>query len=200
MPSASRKPPAVRADPMNRSADALHAGETVAAIRAFGPDLDILEIVARLPLGEGEGELAPAFGDRGQNLGLLLIRTCKRHGAAAHDHGGQIRLGDQAAAYGLHDDHRFDAGHAEAAMLLREGDGEPAELGELPPVLVGPALLGGHQLAARLEAVVLAHEALHALLQKLLVLGIVEVHGLSLFLPVCGRRPEAAKDRARPWR
>jgi hypothetical protein len=59
--------------------------------------------------------------------------------AAADDDGRQIGFADEALTERLHDDHRLDGTPAEAAILLREGKREEAELGELLPALAAPS-------------------------------------------------------------
>src|SRR4029079_11820356 len=65
---------------------------------------------------------------------------------------------------------------ADAAVFLGERDGKPAELGELRPVLGHPALLDRADLAAILEGIFVAHEALRGFLQLLLLVGQGQIH------------------------
>ena len=156
--------------------DALVARERPAAAFLGRLERNVGQVVARLALQPGEGELLLAL-DHGREQRLLLgLRSgLGDHAAAQHD-GRQERLQHQAFAELLHDDHGLDRTAAVAAILFREGHAEPAQLGHLRPVLRQPALFGGGDLAAVLESVLVANEALRGVLQLLLFVGKGQVH------------------------
>ena len=134
------------------------------------------QVVAALALQPGEGELLLALDHRRQQRLLLGRRTGAGDHAAAQHHRRQERLEDQALTELLHDDHGLDRAAAVAAILLGEGHAEPAQLGELRPVLRQPAALGRRDLAAIVERVLLAREALGRFLQLLLFVGKGQIH------------------------
>src|SRR5690606_6458788 len=93
---------------------------------------------------------------------------------------------------GVHDEHRLNGTSTQSAMLLRYVERRKAEIGELLPQRWAPAVLGGGNLAAGLEAVMLANEALHRIREKLLLVCKGEVHGLTARLGI-----RNGKERAR---
>jgi hypothetical protein len=99
-----------------------------------------------------------------------------QRGRADHDRGHEGRR-HQAAPELLHQQREVGMRSAEAAMLLRQGRGEPAEFRELRPdrVILG-AKLGEHPFAL-LECVILLAEALEAFLQQPLLVGERRQHG-----------------------
>jgi hypothetical protein len=143
-----------------------------------GLERHIGEVVARLTLQPGESELLLALDHRRQQRFLLRLAAGGRDHAAAQHDGRQERLQDQALSELLHDDHGLDRAAAVAAIFFREGHAEPAQLGELRPVLGQPAALGGDDLAAVLERVLVANEALGSLLELLLFVGKGQIHFL----------------------
>jgi regulator of protease activity HflC (stomatin/prohibitin superfamily) len=88
--------------------------------------------------------------------------------AAEHD-ARHERLEHEAAAERLGEDHRLDGRAAEAAAILRERDAEPAELGELRPMLAAEALGRGDDRGALRLRVVVGDEAVDAVLDERLV-------------------------------
>ena len=155
---------------------ALVAGERPAGAFLGGLERHVGEIVARLALQPGEGELLLAFDHRRQQRLLLRLAAGRGDHAAAQHDGRQERLEHQAFAELLHDDHGLDRAAAVAAILFRERHAEPAQLGELRPVLRQPAAFGRGDLAAILERVLVANEALGAVLQLLLFVGKRQIH------------------------
>src|SRR5438445_2555566 len=91
--------------------------ENVAAARLLRRCRDISEVIARLPLSIGEGEVLLARGDRGNELLLLRRAAGKAEQAATQDHCREIGLEHEAAAEGLHDDHSLDRRAAAAAEV-----------------------------------------------------------------------------------
>jgi hypothetical protein len=125
-------------------------------------------------MGEGKAEFA--CRDGGEKRALLLLAGAAAEQAAAEHHGGEVGLQRQGAPERFHDDHGFDRTAAEAAMLLREGQGQEAEFGILRPQIPAPALLGLAVLLAALEVVAVGQQPIHAVLQEPLLLGEVEIH------------------------
>jgi hypothetical protein len=60
--------------------------------------------------------------------------------------------------------------------FFRKRHAEPAQLGELRPVLGQPAAVGRRDLAAGIERILVAHETLGLLLQLLLLVGKGQIH------------------------
>src|SRR5438046_1786601 len=61
---------------------------------------------------------------------------------AARRTGGDERLADQRTPEALHDPGEFVGAHRGAAVLLVEGESEPAQLGVLAPHVAAPAFVG----------------------------------------------------------
>ena len=99
--------------------------------------------------------------------------------AGEHDR-CEIRLDHQRLAHRLHDDHGLDRARAEAAIGLGERQAEQALLGELLPGRLAPARLRRAVLLALLEVVEVVQQAFHAILEKPLLLGQIEIHFYSL--------------------
>jgi hypothetical protein len=77
-------------------------------------------------------------------------------------------------------------------MLLREGQGEEAELRIGPPQVAAEALGPGAVAPAALEIVAVRHQAVDAVLEEALLLAQIEIHPLAP-----SRRVTA---RGSPWR
>ena len=67
-------------------------------------------------------------------------------------------------------------------MILGEIHPEQAEFGIARPVLPAPAIGGGDEGLALLEAVGVEHEPVHAVLEEALVFGEIEIHCRVLVL------------------
>jgi hypothetical protein len=119
-----------------------------------------------------QGELHPAFHHGGQDgfrLGTIGD-DARRH------HRGQIGLHDQRLAEGLHHTHQIDRAAAEAAIVGRERQAGEAHLGQGRPYSRAPTRLGGNDLPARLEVIILGEEAPDRICEELLLFVVIEVH------------------------
>ena len=94
-----------------------------------------MQVVARLPLGLGEGQHQLAGGDLRHQLRPQLGDGAVAQEAAADDDGRDPGLQRDRLAELLGDQHRLDMAAAEAALILGEGQAEQAELGILRPDL-----------------------------------------------------------------
>src|SRR5260221_676425 len=137
---------------------------------------DIGEVVARLPLGMGEGEAEIAGGDRRDHLLALRRAAGKAKEAAAEHDRREVRLEHEAASEGFHDDHRLDRRAADAAQLFGEGQAEQAELGILRPARFAVAERLLRIGLALLEGVFLVDQAGDRVLEQALLVAEVEIH------------------------
>ncbi len=179
-------------DPVRAAAvqhDALVAAQNVAVALPGRRGLDIEQVVARLPLREGEGELHSPLRHLRQNLAFRRLIAALQHQVGAEHDGGEIRLDDQPAAEALHDDHRLGRAAADPAVFLRQRRAEPAELRHRAPVVAAETIRRGHELAPVREVVILAHEAVDAVFQELLFFAERKVHGSPCILFLRGRAP-----------
>ena len=107
----------------------MHVAGTVAA-RARR---HVGEIVARLPLGMGEGKNEIAARDLRQQIGAHRLAAAEPQQSAGENDGRQIGLERQRAADRLHHDHGLDRPAGRSAVLLVERQSEQAELRIAPP-------------------------------------------------------------------
>src|SRR4029450_1680826 len=78
-------------------------------------------------------------GDRGQPLLLLGGAAAQLDAEAAQHHAGEVRARVRRAAHLLQHERQLDQSQPGAALLLREGQAQPAELGHLAPERLGVA-------------------------------------------------------------
>ncbi len=156
--------------------DILAPGDVPALVRARRHGRDIFERKARLRLGMGECEQRLAFGNRWQQLGFLLLRAELGDQPRGNHRGRQIRLDHQRAAERLHDDAGFDGARTEAAILFRDREPEPAEIGELAPDLAAEPFARLQDGAARFERIATGDEPASSLTQQPLFFGKREIH------------------------
>src|SRR5208282_2074710 len=140
---------------------------------------NIGKIIARMPLGLGEGKGQAAVDDLRNEIGALLGGAAMAQKPAAEHHCREERFERQRTAEGLHRDHRLDRAPGRAAILLRERQPEQPEPGVLRPQLAAPALRALRVDLALLERVAVTDQAVEALLEKPLLLGQVKIHRLG---------------------
>ena len=125
-----------------------------------------------------EGQEATTFDHRRQHRAALGGRSQGGDHAAAQHHGREIGLDDEVPAERFHEDGELDRAATVAAILRRERQAEPTELGELRPELAVEAGLARGDLLERAVIVALAQEFFRAVAQDD-VLGIVsKVHSV----------------------
>jgi hypothetical protein len=69
---------------------------------------------------------------------------------------------------------------AKATLIFGEGQAEQSELGILRPDLAAPALGRLHEALALLEAVLVAEQPRHAVLEEALLFRQIEIHCLTV--------------------
>src|SRR5690606_26459996 len=99
---------------------------------------------------------------------------------ARNDHRFEVRLDDEVTAEFFHDDHGFVGAAAKTALLFGERGCEKAEVRELFPDLGTPTFSRLSHLAACLEIIFVAEQALHGVAEQGLLLGERKIH---LFRP-----------------
>src|SRR5690606_21419316 len=92
----------------------------------------------------------------------------------------QIGLDDEVTTELFHDDHGFDGTAAKTALLFGERGREKAKFRELRPDFRTPAISRLRHLAARLEVIFVAEQALNGVAKQGLLLGERKIH---LFRP-----------------
>ena len=108
----------------------------------------VMQIPARLELRSGEGQLQlPLHHSADTRTPNFAGGEALQH-AAAEDHGGEVRLEDESLTELLHDDQRVDYRAPKAAVLFAEGEGKPAELRKLFPMIIAIALAAVRKLAS----------------------------------------------------
>src|SRR4029077_16076388 len=128
--------------------------------------LDVVKVVARLPLGVGEAQNKAAVDDLRNEIGALLGAAAMTKKAAAEHNRRQIWFEHQGAAKSLHRDHRLHGAASRAAVLLIERESEKTEFGELRPHIAAPAFGVLAVALALLEGVKVADQAIEALFQQ----------------------------------
>ena len=134
------------------------------------------QVVAGLALAMCEREFQFALGDLRQQRLLLRGGARQADRRTGQHHCGDVRFDHQRAAELFHDQHGLDRSAAEAAILFSERQPEQAEFGELRPQRRAPAVRLLQVALARLEAVVVRHQAGDAVGQQPLVVGEIEIH------------------------
>ena len=140
---------------------------------------DIMQIVARLPLGVGETEPEIARCDLADEIGPLFGTGAVPDQRAAEDDGLEIRFERQRLAEFLHHDHGLDRAAAVAAVVLREGRAKQAHLGVLAPQRLAPAARARLITLAGLETVPILHQPHDIVAQHLLLAAELKIHGQS---------------------
>jgi hypothetical protein len=130
---------------------------------------------ARL-LGQGEGADLLAVGQAGQQRLLLGVVAEPQHGLGGQVDRGREGDGGQGAPDFLGDQAKLQVAEARAAVLLRDGGAQPAQLGGALPEVGGVGGRSLQNLARGREGRVLLQVVAHRLLEKLLVFGKIEVH------------------------
>src|SRR6266702_4044820 len=153
MPSASRAPPAVRADTTRR-------------------------VVAAAGLLPGECQETFPRGHGGEVLAALRVGAAEQDRVRAEEDGRQHRLRHEAAPELLHDDHQVPVAEPEAAVLLGQDDARPAEPRHLAPELAREAVRVGRvaQRADALQGRAPRDELACGVLEELLLFREDEVH------------------------
>src|SRR5690606_10280827 len=95
-------------------------------------------------------------------------------------HRFEVRLDDEVTAELFHDDHGFDGTTAKTALLFGEWSREKAKFRELRPDFRTPTFSRLRHLAACLEIIFVAEQALHGVAEQGLLLGERKIH---LFRP-----------------
>ncbi len=111
----------------------------------------VFQAIAALALGVGQRQRGLALDHGGQELLDLLGGPELRDQAARQHHRGDVGLGHQAAPELLEDQRHVDEAAAEAALLLGEGDAQPAVLAHALPGVGLPAALALPQFAESLD-------------------------------------------------
>ena len=148
--------------------------EPVAGTRRRGRDARQVMASAGLPVRWDGDPLAGRH--RGEQLLLLRRRAQVADQRRRQDGAGKVRLEQQPAAERVHGQHGLHVRAAHAAVFLRHLQPEQAQLRQLGPDLPAPAFLRVECRLARGKRILLADEALHGVVQELLLLGEVEVH------------------------
>ena len=98
---------------------------------------------------------------------------------ATQHHRREIRFEHEALAEGFHQDGELDRAAADAAVLRRERQTEPTELGELRPDLAVPAGIARGDLLHGAVVVSFVQKLVGALAQDGVLGGVSKVHGVS---------------------
>ena len=117
-------------------------------------------------------------GDGGEPPVLLRRAARELDAEAAQDHGGEEGPRVCRAAHLLEHDGELDQRKAGSALLLGEGEAEPAELGHLAPQRLAVAARVVEHGAHMLGLALLVERGAHGIPQEDLVVGEGEVHAL----------------------
>jgi len=141
---------------------------------------DVVQAIATLWLGPGEGECRLALDDAADHLGCAFAAGAPQK-AAADDHGAQVRLDHQRLAELFHDHHHLGRPAAQPAKLFRERGAQDAKiLGQGSPDFWSPAGGRSHGGAALVEVVGVSQERREGVAQQGLFFGEGKIHrGLS---------------------
>ena len=143
-------------------------------------------------LGPGQRPDLHARNDVG-NEALLLLAGAGVLDQAAREHDSlDERLDHEMAAELLHYDHGRQRTATETADILGKRRGEQAELGKGLPLLAAKALLARDDLAAGVEIILIAQQALDAGSQQFLLFRELDIHPIASCV--------AARDQALLWR
>src|SRR6516164_6311510 len=93
-------------------------------------------------------------------------------------------LDDQMTAEFLHDDHGRERPAAKPADLFGKRRGQQAEFGESVPLLAAETVLAREDLAARVEIITVAQQALNAGSQQFLLFRELDIHPILLWQPL----------------
>jgi hypothetical protein len=132
-------------------------------------------------LEEGDRATRLAARQRPQPA-LALGVVADRRQDQAGDRGGEQRRGSERVAHLLEEHCEVDDAEPLSSPLLRQRQAGPAELGHLLPVGLLEAMLALGQLADPLRFVAGGEELARGRLDRLLLVGEVEVHGEEPFL------------------
>ena len=113
---------------------------------------------------------------------FLCVAARERHRPAHHQR-AEKRLDDEPAPQAFEHDGDIETLAAEAAVGLAEQRADDAQFGEAAPHLAAESIGGAREPVARLEAVLLADEAIQRIRQHAAVFGVLEVHGDPLTVP-----------------
>jgi hypothetical protein len=142
---------------------------------------DIGEVEARSLLGPGQRPDLDARNDVGNEALLLLTRARVLDQAARQHNRLDERFHDEMAAEFLHDDHGRQRTAAETAGILGKRRGKQAEFGKGLPLLAAEAVLAGNDVAAGVEIILVAQQALDAGTQQFLLFRELYVHPILLW-------------------
>ena len=131
---------------------------------------------------------------RGQPLLLLRGAAAEREPEPAEDDAREIRSGICRAAQLLQHERQLHEAEPGAALLLGEGEAEPAELGHLAPEIVAVALGVVHHLADVRGRAALVERRADGVLEENLVVGEREVHRAA---PARSARASLGRPRMR---
>ena len=129
---------------------------------------------AGIPEGGRAAQLA--LGQWPQVALALLVGAAEREGEAG-DRVGEERRGGERVAHLLEENGKLDDAEALPAPLLRQRQAGPAQLGHLVPIGLLEAVLALSQLADAIGLVAGGEEVVGGRLDRLLLVGEVEVHG-----------------------
>ena len=107
----------------------------------------------------------------GQDRLLLRLAAAFRDQRRADHHRGEIRLGDEAAAKGFHQDADLDRAAAEPAKVFADRQRQPAEIGKLFPDRRAEAERLVRRLAAMVGVVGLVDKAVGTFAQQPLLVA-----------------------------
>src|SRR5215831_15342713 len=155
---------------------ALLAGQDVVLALTVRRGRDLGEIEARGLLRPGERPDLFARDDVGEERTLLLLRSRLFDQAACNYNRLDERLDDQMTAEFLHDDHRREGSATKSADLFGKRRSQQAELGKGLPTLAAKTFFGRDNLAAGIEIVLVAQQALDAGSQQFLLFRVLYVH------------------------
>ncbi len=133
-----------------------------------------------------------ALGQRTQEALPLVVGATEREGEPG-DRVGEERRGRQGVAHLLEEDGELDDAEAVPAPLLGQRQPGPAQLGHLVPVGALEAVLALGQFADALGLVARREEVVRGRLDRLLLVGEVEVHKSA----TAPNASSAARARAR---
>jgi hypothetical protein len=133
-------------------------------------------LVTALAFGVRERERRGPFEHRREKLLHLRAGAETRDEAAREDHRRDVGLRHETAPELLEDERRVDEAAAVAALVFREGNGEPAVVSHRLPDLRLPADFGRAHLAKARDGRILVDELFHGVDDHLLFFGELEIH------------------------
>ena len=150
------------------------------------------------PFRSRQGTDDLAGGDPGQDSSLLGLGPGQHDRLSQHIDGGGEGDGGHGPAQFLCDDAELKPAQAQPAVFLRNGRAQPALSGHGLPEIWVPGRRGiVEDLAHPARGAVGLEEAPRLVLEKLLVLGEIEIHGLAR-LPAPVRHPVGKDHSLRP--